>query len=354
MYTKRKAGPDPTGLGNLGWGFHLPSPAAVFHAVTAPIAVVTKPAIALAKPIVASQVSMARRGIRSQVQVTRRAVHAGVVVAKKQQAAMSPVLAQAHRVRGVALRNANRVATIVTVHTPGFHALPKDLQKTITETPLIPSNMHELEDRLRVNRRFAESKLQYIDPVVKQFFEHEQRQDEMTLVQGMLAAAEADYKIHPTPEKYAYIQQLLNRLADLSAKEQKFMHNAKIFAVVVTIVASVFTMGTASGPMFAAWGSFVQAVGTGIAQGINFALSLVLSTIKKMAIMSELEYAQMTEALRAVAAYPPPKTITEPTKQIEYSLAQKTAADIKTQEQAKKSGSLFPLTGVGLTLLALL
>lgn len=268
--------------------------------------------------------------------------------------AVMPVVRVVQHTNTVVLEKANKVATIVTVHTPGFHALPKDLQKNITETPLIPSSMHELEDRMRVNRRLAESKLQYIDPVVKQFFEHEQRTDEMTMVQGMLVAAEADYKIHPTPEKYAYIQSLMARMALLSSQEQRFMHNAKIFAVVVSIVATVFTMGTASAPLFAAWGAFTQAVGQGVAAAIKLAIKMVLSMIQKMATLSELQFAQMSEALYAMAAYPPPKSITEPAKQMEYSLAQKTAAETTAMEQSKKSGSLFPLVSGGLTLLSVL
>lgn len=285
------------------------------------------------------------------IQIARQ-VAAPVVQATKQINSQAWQIAQ-HQKR-VALRVANKTAMEITTHTPGFHLLPKDVQKTITSTPLIPSTMHELEDRMRENRRLYESKAKYFDPVINQFYQHEQRQDEMNMIQGMLVAAEADYKIHPTPEKYAYIQQLMARLAMLSAQEQHFMHNAKIFAAVVSIVATVFTAGTASGPLFSAWGSFVQAVGQGAAKGIQLAMKIVLSMINKMATLSELQFAQLAEALDAMAKYPPPASLTKPEDQIKYSLSQKTRAENAAAEQKKKEGSLFPLFSGGLTLLTAL
>lgn len=285
------------------------------------------------------------------IQIARQ-VAAPVVQVTKQ--VDSQAWADAQHQKRVALREANKVSMEIVTHTPGFHALPKDLQKTITSAPLIPSTMHELEDRMNTSRRFVESKVQYVDPVVRQFYQHEQRQDEMTMIQGMLVAAEADYKIHPTPEKYAYIQSLIARLALLSSEEQHFMHNAKLFAAVATIVATVFTAGTASGPLFSAWGSFVAAVGQGTASAIQLALKIVLSMIKKVATLSELQYAQLAEALDAVAKYPPPASLTQPADQIQYSLSQKTAAQTAKTEQAKKTGSLFPLASAGLTLLNVL
>lgn len=247
----------------------------------------------------------------------------------------------------------NRVVKAVITHTPGFHALPKDLQRVILQITQVPTNMHELEKNYQVLQRFYFSKAKYIDPMANQIYKHELRQDKISVVQAALQAAEADYKIHPTAAKYAFIQQLMAELAALSAEEAHFMHNMKVFATVAAIALTVFTFGAGTPVASAAYVSFANMVGTATAQMISMAANMVLSAVKKIGTVSEQAYAQLAYTLGVMAKFPPPKSLTKPVDQMRWSLmaAANGNAPATATVQAKKESSLFPLVSVGLTLL---
>jgi len=234
------------------------------------------------------------------------------------------------------IHKVNAIVTKSITKSPLFHTLSKKDQILITETPIIPANMHELEDRFRADRRDFESKMAHVDPAMKEWYAHEQRQDQIALLIKTLKIAMEAYKLNPSASAWAYIQTLEGKIASLAAKEKKYMKNGEIVMAVVSVVVSVFTLGAGGVVLFAAWGAFEAAVGTGVAIAISTAASAVVGAMKGIAKADTAGAAALESAMEAMAAYPPPglkkgsavvhaKTPQDVINEANYSMLLKTA-----------------------------
>mgnify|MGYP001558090128 FL=1 len=252
------------------------------------------------------------------------------------------------------IRKISQTLTEAIVDSPGMHLLPKatreKVEERLREAPLIPANWGELVKRMKAENYRLQSIGQYVSPSIKAHYQHESRLIEMKTIRAALRQAELDMKTNPTPEKLAYMRQLLARMGVLAGKEKTYNKNGFIVATVVSIVLTIFTFGAGT----LAWQAFVQAVGKGVAAAVNQAAQLLLSLIKSNTKATAEQMKQVEYTLRAMTANPPPAAITKPEEQIQYSLTRQAEREIVRGEQVDKEGSLFPGTASAIVALKVL